>query len=106
MTAVNLRRNLEFRKGFIEHRPIENNGIDFVISNCVLNLSTDKPAVFREIHRVLKPGSQSAITCCLLRCRFCTPCTRRPKEESSHFRIPAFGKLAESYGSYVWDIGL
>lgn len=50
--------NVEFRKGFIEKLPVAGNSVDLVISNCVINLSPDKPAVFREIARVLKPGGQ------------------------------------------------
>lgn len=50
--------NVEFRKGEIEDIPLENNTVDVVISNCVINLSADKPAVFAEMHRVLKPGGR------------------------------------------------
>jgi len=50
--------NVDFRKGFIEKLPVGGNSVDLVISNCVINLSPDKPAVFREIARVLKPGGQ------------------------------------------------
>lgn len=53
--------NLEFRQGFIEDLAaagIENDSIDIVVSNCVLNLSPDKEAVYREIFRVLKPGGE------------------------------------------------
>ena len=51
--------NVEFRKGFIESLPVESGTVDYVISNCVINLSADKPAVFREIHRVLKVAAAS-----------------------------------------------
>ena len=48
--------NVEFRKGDIETRiPIEDNGVDVVISNCVINLTTNKVNTFKEIYRILKP---------------------------------------------------
>ena len=50
--------NVEFREGEIEKLPVEDNSVDVVISNCVINLSPDKEAVFSEIHRVLKPGGR------------------------------------------------
>lgn len=50
------RRNVEFRLGEIENLPVESASVDVVISNCVVNLSTDKQKVFREVFRVLKPG--------------------------------------------------
>lgn len=53
--------NVDFRKGYIEdlkEAGIEDNSMDVVISNCVINLSPDKPQVFREIWRVLKPGGE------------------------------------------------
>ncbi len=54
--------NVEFRKGRIEKLPVEDASVDYVISNCVINLSTDKPAVFGEIARVLKPGGHFAVS--------------------------------------------
>jgi ubiquinone/menaquinone biosynthesis C-methylase UbiE len=53
--------NAEFRKGEIEDLPIDSATIDVVISNCVINLSTDKPAVFAEMYRVLKPGGRIGV---------------------------------------------
>lgn len=54
-------RNVEFRLGEIEHLPVESNSIDYVISNCVINLSPDKLQVFRESYRVLKNGGVFAV---------------------------------------------
>lgn len=50
--------NVEFRRGQIEALPVTANSIDVIISNCVINLSPDKDAVFREVVRVLRPGGR------------------------------------------------
>ena len=53
--------NVEFLKGYIEDIPLPASAVDVVISNCVVNLSTDKPRVFSEIHRVLRAGGRIGI---------------------------------------------
>ena len=54
--------NIEVRKGIIEELPVETDSVDWVISNCVINLSPEKDRVFAEIHRVLKPGGHFSIS--------------------------------------------
>ena len=55
-------KNVEVRKGLIENLPVESSSVDWVISNCVINLSPEKEKVFSEINRVLKPGGRMIVS--------------------------------------------
>jgi len=54
--------NVEFRMGDIEALPVDDNSVDYIISNCVINLAPDKPKVFKEAHRVLRKGGKLLVS--------------------------------------------
>lgn len=86
--------NAVFLEGYIEDVPLPDASVDVVLSNCVINLSTDKPAVFRELARVVRPGGRVAITDIVADDRL-TPAQRA--ERGSHVGCIAG---AMSFGEY------
>lgn len=87
--------HVEFRQGKIEALPVADNSVDVIISNCVINLSPDKPAVFREAFRVLKPHGKLAVSDMVTQGRF----TPQQRADMSAWAGCITG--AEDVGDYV-----
>jgi arsenite methyltransferase len=95
--------NVEFIKGHIEEIPLPAESIDVVISNCVVNLAADKPAVFREIARVLRPGGRIGITDIVAE----DSLTREQRAERGSYVGCIAGALSFSeFGDGLRDVGL
>jgi SAM-dependent methyltransferase len=94
--------NVEFRLGEIENLPVADRSADVVISNCVINLATDKPRVFREAFRVLKPGGRMMVSDIVL---------ERPLPESVRRSVEAYAGcisgalLEDDYLAAIRDAG-
>ena len=90
--------NVEFRLGQIENLPVDSNIVDVIISNCVINLSPDKAAVFRETFRVLKSGGRLAVSDMVTLGRF------SPQERADMNAWSGCITGAEAVSDYVADI--
>ena len=95
--------NVDFRYGTIEELPVESNSVDVVISNCVINLSPDKAATFREITRVLKSGGRVSVSDIVL-LNDLSPALRSNAELWS--RCVAGALLEDEYLAAMRDAGL
>jgi arsenite methyltransferase len=94
--------NVEFRLGEIEHLPLADASVDVVISNCVVNLSPDKPQVFREAFRALKPGGRMVVSDLVLR-RPLAP--ELQKNVDLHVGCVAGASLEADYLGFIRDAG-
>lgn len=95
-------RTVEFREGFIENLPVASESVDVVISNCVINLSPDKAAVFREAYRVLKLGGRLAVSDIVLSEPLPAPVA---KMAASWIACVGGASTEEEYLGYMRDAG-
>jgi SAM-dependent methyltransferase len=94
--------NVRFLKGDIEDVPLDADSVDVVISNCVINLSVDKPRVFREAHRVLRPGGRFAVSDVVTARRF----TPEEREDMARWSGCVVGALSrDEYVAGLEDAG-
>jgi SAM-dependent methyltransferase len=94
--------NVEFRLGEIEHLPLADASVDLIISNCVVNLSPDKPQVFREALRVLRPGGRLVVSDLVL----LRPLPEAVKKSvSAYVGCVAGASLRDDYLQQVRDAG-
>jgi ubiquinone/menaquinone biosynthesis C-methylase UbiE len=94
--------NVEFRLGEIENLPLADASVDVIISNCVINLSPDKPRVFREAWRVLKPGGRLAISDVVASTEL--PASMRD-DPYLHSACVAGASLTDELGTWLADAG-
>ena len=94
--------NVEFRLGEIEHLPVADDSIDAIVSNCVVNLSPDKPQVFREAHRALKPGGRLLVSDLVLT-RPLTPEAQRSVD--LYVGCVAGASMLDDYLGFIRDAG-
>ncbi len=96
------RANVEFRLGEIEHLPVADGSVDVIISNCVINLSPDKPQVFREAFRVLRPGGRLMVSDIVL----AAPLPEQVRDSALLYNSCVAGALLkEEYLGHIADAG-
>ncbi len=102
VNAARVGAQIDFRLGAIEQLPVESESVDAVISNCVINLSTDKPRVFAEAFRVLRPGGRLAVSDIVLGAEL-PPAVRDSVE--AYAGCVAGASLRETYLTMIRDAG-
>jgi arsenite methyltransferase len=95
--------NVEFLAGTIEDVPLPDHSVDVVISNCVINLSTDKPRVFAELARVLRPGGRVGVSDIVAEDRLSSA---ERAERGSHVGCVAGALSVSEYRQHLADVGL